>query len=535
MVVRDRGDARSGFEGTLCYVRIACLLVAALGLLACDPESGSDETPGGSEGPEPRPPGALAGRVVVSLTFDDGFASQTAFFQMLDDNNIESIRGTFYLNSSRLDLEAGERDSRDRARYAPLETWRSAAASGHEIGSHTISHLDLSCTATRSAEGRCQPGLRAIDDEEVRRQICGDRIMLESLGFDVRGLAYPYGRDNGERNPSLHTVVADCGFSYARRSQGLARGVDGIEGRPLAESLPPVNRMSIRSYGSIGPSDTFEDFRRWILDAAEAGRGWVPLVFHDISDDCADPENPGEQLALCVLRGELEALVRWLDRAGEMDGAPPSVLTLTAGEAIEEVNRAVSRPIANGSLEDRHSGSIDRPNCFERLRGRHEANFEWSSAALEAEREASGEGGYPNGARGSFEKLFPTDSHPQPLVQMTTRDDTCYFPVVAGRSYELRVRARSACSEGARGRFTVSALSLEEMESSVTPVWTEAVFEEREAQSVPSEWTSLHWLSPVIPDGMLALAYGFQYIDPVPGGGSGCEIWVDDFEAYELR
>src|SRR5690606_6978559 len=121
----------------------------------------------------------------------------------------ESLKATFYINSSRLNLELNERESRDHLRFAPLDLWLEAARRGHEIGSHTVSHLDLSCDDGRAEAELCQSGHVAIDDDERRRQICADRQMLLSLGFDVTGFAYPFGRhelSTGDR--ALHDIVA---------------------------------------------------------------------------------------------------------------------------------------------------------------------------------------------------------------------------------------------------------------------------------------------------------------------------------------
>jgi peptidoglycan/xylan/chitin deacetylase (PgdA/CDA1 family) len=163
-------------------------------------------------------------KMVVSLSFDDGFATQRAFFDILDEHHIDSIRGTFYLNSSRLNLEVNERDSRDHVRFGDLDMWLDAARQGHEIGSHTITHNDLSCSQARFDAGDCQEGHPVLTDEERRRQICGDREILLALGFDVTGFAYPFGRHQLVKgSQEIHDIVSGCGFSYARGVNGLAR------------------------------------------------------------------------------------------------------------------------------------------------------------------------------------------------------------------------------------------------------------------------------------------------------------------------
>lgn len=480
---------------------------------------------------------AKPGSVVVSLSFDDGFASQVEFFELLDELELDSIKGTFYVNSSRLNLEINERDSRDHVKYAGLGFWIAAATAGHEIGSHSVSHLDLSCDEGRAAEGTCQAGHVPIDDVERRRQVCSDGQMLRALGFDVSGFAYPFGRDtlsgtelSGTR--ALHDLVASCGFDYARDTSGLRRGADADGNNPLAESVPPANGYSIRSYTSITSEVRFEDIRRWILDASDAGGGWVPLVFHHVSDDCLDPEAPDEELGVCFLRDELEALLRWLGRVGD-GGAPDSVHVRTLGQVMAEVGSPGAVIVANGDLEDPHSGSVHRPNCFDRFEGRHEQNFTWSSAELE--RAAAAGRREPQGTSGQFEKLVPTESHPTPMVQMTTRDDRCYLPASPGTRYQLGVRARgsSTTEQPVEGSFAVRLLGVTlDEEGHADPVWRDWELVPK-PQRLTDDWDSYTLNLSPLPDDAVGLAFGFRYVSPAPAGDESHELWVDDFTVVQ--
>ncbi len=515
--------------------------MAVSGITACG-AGGTEDEPHLYHLPPQRQSDPLFGEgeeagVVVSLSFDDGFASQQAFLDMLEEEHVDTVFASFYLNSSRLNLEINERESRDHIKYAPLDLWFEAARRGHEIGSHSISHLDLSCDQERFEQDLCQPGHEPIDLEETRRQVCGDREMLLSLGFDVTGFAYPFGRDAfASGDETLHDLVRSCGFSYARDVSGLARGAETDSTDPLAESLPPDYGYAIRSYDSLTEDVRFKDVERWIMDARSAGGGWVPLVLHHVSDDCVDPEDPESQLGVCMLTGELRRLVRWLGRVDPDEAAPEDVVTRTMGQVVKEVGTVVSHPLANGTMEDRHSGSIDRPNCFDRFQGLHEENFEWSSAELEAERVAADEWGDPTGARGHFEKLIPTESHPTPVVQMTTRDDRCYLSVTPGASYQIRLRARARASGNAEveGRFVVRSLSVQETSHGVDPTWSDWNFDNEPTQGLSDTWQVQHLNLPPIPEGVVALAFGYQYLAPTPSEDEDFEIWLDDFELHEF-
>src|SRR5690606_29148999 len=150
---------------------------------------------------------------------------------------------------------------------ASLDFWLQTQSEGHEIGSHSVSHLDLSCNQERYAAGLCQNGHLPISAHERRRQICSDGQMLRNLGFNVRGFAYPFGHDRmSADDPTIHDLIARCGFDYARVTKGLRRGFDAPGNEPLAESLPPANPYAIRSYRSLSREVTFEDVRSWIDD-----------------------------------------------------------------------------------------------------------------------------------------------------------------------------------------------------------------------------------------------------------------------------
>lgn len=479
--------------------------------------------------------GLPQGAVVVSITFDDGLLSQVHFLDLLEELALP-LRATFFLNSSRLNLELNERESRDHVEYAPLEVWQRAAAAGHEIGAHSVSHLDLACTSERLAAGLCQPGHDVITTEERRRQVCADGQMLRNLGLDVRGFAYPFGHDRASYDDSsLHDLVAHCGFDYGRITNGLRRGYEEAGDLPLAESLPPANAYAIRSYRSLTHDVYFEDVREWILDASAQGGGLVPLVFHHVSEDCTNPTDANDELGVCVLRDELEALLRWLGRVDPLDAAPDNVFVKPLGEVMRAFGQPGLALLANSGMEQKHSGSIARPNCFDRFNGRHESNFEWSSAQLERDRLATGAFGDPLGVNGHFEKLIPTSTHRNPLVRMTTRDDRCYLPVSPQAEYQVRLRARSRSSDGqpVTGRFVFRVLHLPPGGSPFNPVWTDWSFVSP-AQQLGDTWDVYSLDLPPLPSDAVGLAFGYQYVQPFSAGANH-EVWLDDFSVVEYR
>ena len=105
--------------------------------------------------PPPTPTPPTTKPVTVSFTFDDTFADQIPAAGVLDEFGMD---GTFYVNSPRLGASPGTYMSRSQA--------SALQAAGHEIGGHTLGHVDLP----------------TVSATEVRRQVCDDRTALPRWG-----------------------------------------------------------------------------------------------------------------------------------------------------------------------------------------------------------------------------------------------------------------------------------------------------------------------------------------------------------------
>ncbi len=104
----------------------------------------------------------------LTFSYDDGTVSDRRLVEILNEYG---LRSTFNLSS---DLLGGE--------GRVLQKELCGLYEGHEVACHTLSHLDL----TR------------LDDGEIIRQVEDDRLALSSLvGYEVCGMAYPYGRYDG--------------------------------------------------------------------------------------------------------------------------------------------------------------------------------------------------------------------------------------------------------------------------------------------------------------------------------------------------
>ena len=190
---------------------------------------------------------AAPGQTVVSLGFDDGYASQYAARSMLASHG---MHGTFFVMSAAL----GQPGYMTQSQVADL------AADGNEIGGHTLNHLDLAAT----------------DPAEVRRQICDDRTQLLADGFQVADFAYPYGTYNAQ----AEQIAQDCGYNSARTTGWYGATCPA----PCTESIPPHDAFATTV---VGFSDQTLPELETAVTSAEAVGGWAQIVIHEVCDGCA--------------------------------------------------------------------------------------------------------------------------------------------------------------------------------------------------------------------------------------------------------
>jgi peptidoglycan/xylan/chitin deacetylase (PgdA/CDA1 family) len=295
----DTPDVHSVFSQQRWRVGLAvlvCLLLAALAALAAPAHAGAAQT-------------------VVSLTFDDGSASQFQADQLLADHG---MHGTFYVNSSKL----GTSDY-----YMTWDQVHQLAADGNEIGGHTADHANLP----------------QIDATEAQRQICQDRDNLISQGFAPTDFAYPY----GALNSSIEQVVAACGYNSARTTTPAT-----------SEPIPPADRYAIHQAASSSDLTAYENA---VTKAEQSGGGWVPLTFHQLCNACdTDWISPAD----------FKAFLDWLQPRAANGTVVETVNQVIAGAVQSAVAAPAPPPAPNGSNAVRNSSlEVDAngdnvPDCF---------------------------------------------------------------------------------------------------------------------------------------------------------------------------
>ena len=208
---------------------------------------------------------ASAAPTVVSLTFDDGYASHyTAARPILASHG---VRGTFFVSSNAIGTSS----------YMTWSQVAELAADGNEIGGHTLDHTNLT----------------AVSLAEARRQVCADRNALLGRGFAATSFAYPYGSFNGD----IESIVQLCGYNSARTV--LWHGAPCWN--PCTESIPPKNPYATRIV-AFGGDQALADIQNIIMTAETYG-GWAQILIHRVCDGCSSGGMRSE---------DLDALLDWL-------------------------------------------------------------------------------------------------------------------------------------------------------------------------------------------------------------------------------
>jgi peptidoglycan/xylan/chitin deacetylase (PgdA/CDA1 family) len=198
-------------------------------------------------------PARAATNTTVSLTFDDGSASQAATLSMLSQRG---MTGTYYINSAMVGSSSY---------YMTWSQIHDLFNAGNEIGGHTLHHKDLTKLSTA----------------EATTEVCDDRTNLINNGFaPVASFAYPYAANN----TAAEQIVQACGYSSGR-DVGSINSITVCTDCPYAETIPPSNPYALRTPEPAVTGTTLSDLQTYVSNAESHGGGWVILVFHGICDN----------------------------------------------------------------------------------------------------------------------------------------------------------------------------------------------------------------------------------------------------------
>jgi putative cell wall-binding protein/peptidoglycan/xylan/chitin deacetylase (PgdA/CDA1 family) len=226
-------------------------------------------------------PAQAAGDTVVSLTFDDGNSDQMAAAATM---NAKGLPGTFYIISGYV----GQPGYMTQADLATLAT----ATPANEIGGHTVHHQDLT----------------TLGADDVKREICNDRVNLTNWGYPVTSFAYPF----ASVNQTAEDAAAACGYNSARGLGDLKTPPGtGCPDCDVAESIPPADAFYTRAADQVDSTWTFADLQSRVTQADPATNGWVQLTFHHICASNCDTSPEAASISSALFDQFTTWLAQW--------------------------------------------------------------------------------------------------------------------------------------------------------------------------------------------------------------------------------
>jgi peptidoglycan/xylan/chitin deacetylase (PgdA/CDA1 family) len=398
--------------------------------------------------PNPKLPAVKTGplilaprQTVVSLTFDDGRASNTLGAKLLTEHD---LAGTFFLNSGNI----------GKPGYLTLAQVDQMAAQGQEIAGHTVTH----------------PNLDQLSDDEIARQVCGDRQNWLAWGFPVRNFAYPFGYTTEEAAKIVH----DCGYNSARTLADVS--LDDPPSIPcqmcdLVEKVPPTDPYDTKAPTEVRDNWGLGELQTQVTVTSANGGGWLQLTFHGLCPtDCSD---------ITTKQNDFNQFLDWLvDQQNQ-----GNLIVRTVGDVIGgPVQPPVKGPppttaVVNGKLEEQQHGV---PSCFQRASyGNNKPEF----SRVPSE----------NGLAERLVMHDYADGHAE-LVPMLDLGE-CALAVTAGHTYTISASYTSTAPTSfvvyyrlSRGRWVYAV--------------TSPRFEPATA------FTPAHWTLPPIPKEVTAISFG---------------------------
>lgn len=268
-------------------------------------------------------------RALVSITIDDSWKANVN--TLLPKMNSLGFKGTQFCMT---DILEGHPDGEDKVRQF--------IDSGFEIGSHSVSHGDLTL----------------MTPEEVEFELVHSRQYLEGLVQKaVPHFATPYGLYN--------KAVLDA----VKRNYQSHRPVDA--GYNSRDNLDPY----IVKVQNLGLGVSLAQFNSWLQDAAR-DRTWLVLVYHQVTDESPEPYDtlPSDfNMQMDALAASGLTVKRYGDALAEVM-AQPAIRSLSPASGPPGTRVAI---LGRGFGDTRGASSVT-------FNGKPVTSFgQWSDARLE--------------------------------------------------------------------------------------------------------------------------------------------------------
>ncbi|HVQ43988.1 MAG TPA: polysaccharide deacetylase family protein [Candidatus Saccharimonadia bacterium] len=192
-------------------------------------------------------PHALAGfsRGLVTLTFDDGWTSQ--YTNGLPVMKKYGLTGTYYIISGYLTSQPD---------YLTVAQIKALKTAGNQIGSHTVSHPDLT----------------TLSAADLTKELKNSQTTLTNkFGGPIQDFAAPYGTYNAATMAAVQ--------KYYRSQRSTDEGYNSADDTDLY-------RLRVQNMTNL---TTPAEFQGWI-DQAARDKTWLIIVFHQVSTNPAAGE-----------------------------------------------------------------------------------------------------------------------------------------------------------------------------------------------------------------------------------------------------
>jgi peptidoglycan/xylan/chitin deacetylase (PgdA/CDA1 family) len=219
-------------------------------------------------------------RALVSITFDDGWANQYVnAYPMLQQYELPA---TFYIISGELT---------DQPDYMSAAQVKNLQLAGHEIGSHSVTHPDLT----------------TVSATQLQNEMANSQATLQNVvGVPVTDFAYPYGAYNS------NTIAAGSGYYQSQRTVNSG-----------FNTKDNFNITQLKIY-EVDSNITQAQVKGWV-DAAIAQKSWLILVYHETATQPADPTDS----LYTTQPADLNAELAYIKNSG--------VSAVTVKQAINEI------------------------------------------------------------------------------------------------------------------------------------------------------------------------------------------------------
>lgn len=221
---------------------------------------------------------------IVSITFDDGWESvYTEAFVPMQQNGLVS---TQYIIT----------DSLDDPSYMSIKQIKSMQDAGHEIGSHTASHADLT----------------TLDENGIRKELNNSKQELEKHFGPINDFTSPLGAYN---NYTLGMI------NKYYRSQKNAEGNLSSDITQSLNQTSTIDTLNLKSY-SVRNTTTVEDIEK-LVDLAIANNSWLILTYYQI-----DYSNETFSVKPEDFRAQLKAV------------SSKQIRSATVGQVLDQIQKA---------------------------------------------------------------------------------------------------------------------------------------------------------------------------------------------------